>query len=427
MAFEFKFPDVGEGIHEGTIVKWYVKEGDFVKEDSVIVSVETDKAVVEIPSPKTGTILKLNFKQGEVVKVGEVLVVIGEKNEKISKSKKTEEPKEKPRGFAVVGELEDADDKETPLRKTIMEKKTKRELVKKEVLATPRIRALAKEKNIDINSIAGTGKDGMITENDLNFPKNSNQSSKDVKSSGIKVTKKYDFYGYLDRVPLKGIRKTIADHMTLSQNKAVHVTHMDFADVTHLSEIREKEKLKLQKQGIKLTYLPFDIKAVVDALKEHPYLNANLDEENQEIILKKYYNIGIAVDTEDGLIVPVIKRAEIKKISELAKDISDLSESAKERKIDLSDLKGGTFTITNVGSIGGIYATPIINYPESAILALGKIQDMPLVINNKIEIRKVMPFSLSFDHRILGVAEGARFANKVKEILEDPDSLLFEQ
>src|SRR3989344_317134 len=423
MAFEFKFPDVGEGIHEGTIVKWFVKEGDFVKEDSVIVSMETDKAVVEIPSPKTGTILRLNFKQGDVVKVGEVLVVIGEKNEKFTKPK-TVEPKEKPRGFAVVGELEEAP--EEPFSKKASPK-TEKQISKKEnkqILATPRIRALAKEKNIDINSITGTGKDGMITEDDLKIS-NKNQTSEN-KSSGIKVVKKYDFYGYLDRVPLKGVRKTIAEHMTLSKNKAVHVTHMDFADVTHLAEIREKEKLKLQKQGIKLTYLPFVIKAIVNALKEHPYLNATLDEDNQEIILKKYYNIGIAVDTDDGLIVPVIKRAEIKKISELAKDLSNLSELAKGRKIDLSDLKGGTFTITNIGSIGGMYATPIINYPESAILGLGKIQDMPLVINNKIQIRKVMHFSLSFDHRILDGAEAAKFANKVKESLEDPDSLLVE-
>ncbi len=415
MAFEFKFPDVGEGIHEGEIVKWLVKEGDSVKEDQPLLEVQTDKAIVQIPSPKTGTILKINFKTGNTVKVGEVLIVIGVKGEQNSKTK----------GFAVVGKLEEAKDEEALPKQTFRKFEQNKNTGK--VLATPKVRALAKRLGVDINLIKGTGKNGIIFDDDIiNFSKKplSEKVLPKTDKQGIKITKKYDFYGYVDRVPLKGLRKIIAENMVKSITKAVHVTHMDFADVTYLTGIREREKIKLQKNGIKLTYLPFIIKAAISALKEHPYLNSTLDEENQEIILKKYYNIGIAVDTEDGLIVPVIKRAETKEISELAKDISNLSNLAKERKIDLSDLKGGTFTITNIGSIGGTYATPIINYPESAILALGRIQDNALVINNKIQIRKILPFSLSFDHRILDGAEAAKFANKVKSLLEDPDSLL---
>ncbi len=447
MVFEFKFPDVGEGIHEGEIVKWLIKEGDFVKEDQELLEVQTDKAVVTIPSPRTGNILKINFKNGDTVKVGEVLVKIQESEKPLATNEAESIKENKTKGFAVVGQLEEAPDEEPFLEKLNVEETDKEENFveeipithediihlgeqtnlednlerKQKVLATPKVRSLAKEKNIDINSVIGTGKDGIILEKDiLSF------KTIQVKSSGIKVVKKYDFYGYVDRVPLNGLRKVIAENMIKSYSKAVHVTHMDFADITHLNKIREKEKLKLEKQGMKLTYLPFVIKTVTSALKEHPYLNSSLDEQTQEIILKKYYNIGIAVDTQDGLMVPVVKNADGKNIIELVKEISNLSKLARERKIDLSDLKGSTFTITNIGSIGGMYATPIINYPESAILALGKVQDSVLVKKGKIVIRKILPFSLTFDHRILDGAEAAKFANKIKEILEDPDSLLFE-
>src|SRR3989344_1082554 len=232
------------------------------------------------------------------------------------------------------------------------------------------------------------------------------------------------------KVPLKEISqmtkmlnliqtKITAKHMIESENKAVHVTHIDEADISNLDNIREREKINAEKKGTKLTFLPYVMKACVDALKKHPYLNASIDEENNDILLKKYYNIGFAVDTEDGLIVPVMKGADQKNVFDIAKEIGNLSEQARTRKIDLFDLKGGTFTITNIGSIGGLYATPIINFPESAILGLGRAYDKPVVVNGKIEIRKVLPFSLSFDHRILDGAEAARFANDMKKVLEE--------
>ncbi len=411
MVFAFKFPDVGEGIHEGEIVKWLVKAGDIIKEDQPLVEMQTDKAVVEIPSPKSGKVLKLNFKNGDTVKVGEVLILIEEKGGSSKES------------TGVVGQIDEEKTGTKAVEKiSIRQSSLEKSFSKNDnILVTPRVRALAQKLNVDLNLIK---KSGMISEDDVINLSKGKSSEKVLPKTGIKVVKKYDFYGYVDRVQLKGIRKTIAEHMSTAHSKIPHVTHMDIADVTNLSDIREKEKKKLEKEKIKLTYLPFVIKAVLNALKEHPYLNSTLDEENQEIILKKYYNIGVAVDTEDGLMVPVIKGADRKKLSELAKELSNLSNLARERKIDLGDLKGGTFTITNIGSLGGTFATPIINYPECAILALGRIQESVLVIDGKMQIRKIMPFSLAFDHRIIDGAEAAKFANKIKEILENPEFLL---
>lgn len=403
MAFEFKFPDVGEGIHEGELVKWLVNEGDFIKEDQAIAKIETDKAIVEIPSPKAGKILKLHFKEGDTIKVGETLVTIGEEGEKIS-NKNVER-----KTTSVVGELEESE------QKLVIPKKEKKE-ISTGVLATPLVRALAKELNVDINTIRGTGDGGRITEEDVK-----NSTGKEIKNE-VKVVRKYDMYGYVERIPLKGIRKAVAKKMIESITNAVHVVHIDEADVTELSILREKEKSAALQKGVKLTFMPYIIKAVIDSLKQHPYLNSSL--ENEEIMLKKYYNIGVAVDTEDGLIVPVIKIADSKTLYDLAKEIENLAELARERKIDLGDLQGSTFTITNIGSIRGLYATPIINYPEAAILGLGRIYEKPVAIGGKVQVRKVLPLSLSFDHRILDGAEAAKFMDLVIKHLENPEMLM---
>jgi pyruvate dehydrogenase E2 component (dihydrolipoamide acetyltransferase) len=214
--------------------------------------------------------------------------------------------------------------------------------------------------------------------------------------------------------------------MVRSKYTAPHVTATDEVDITRLVDLREREKEKAAKKGIHLTYLPFVIKAVVAGLQEHPFVNASLDDETEEIILKKYFSIGVAVDTKDGLMVPVVKNAQDKSILQLADELTKLSEKARSRSIDLADLKGGTFTITNYGAVGGIYGTPIINYPEVAILGLGKIQEKPVVVGGKIEVRKILPLSLSFDHRVVDGAEAARFLNTVIDHLEDPDLILLE-
>ena len=393
MAFEFKFPDVGEGVTEGTIIRWKVKEGDKVEADQPLAEIETDKAVVEPPSPKKGFILKLTHKEGETIKVGEVLVVIGEKGEKVEESKK-------PYTGSVVGFLEEAPE-EMPKAKT-----------GKKILAAPVVRQLAKELKVNLAEIVGTGPEGRITEYDV----------RKVGAARAKVRKKYDFFGYIDRVPLKGIRKITADKMKEAVSNAALVTHHDHVDVTELSKVKETEKEKATKKNVHLTYLPFIIKAVIEALKKHPYVASSVEED--EIIIKKYYNIGVAVDTPEGLMVPVIKGADKKKLYELAAEVDNFVEKAKTRKIDLMDLRGGVFTITNIGVIGSTYFTPIVNYPETCILGTGRVEDKAVVINGKIEIRKVMPISFTYDHRVLDGAEAARFMNDLRDLLEKPRGLV---
>ena len=411
MAKEFKFPDVGEGITEGEIVKWLVKEGDEVKEHQALGEVETDKAIVEMPSPYSGVILKINIKEGETVKVGETLVVIGERGEQVDETQVKESLKPEVRPASVVGYLEEAPEE------------TKPEVKFEGVLATPAVRKLAKELGVDLSKVKGSGFGGRITEDDMK--KAMKQEAKG--ESELKITKKYDMWGYVDRIPLKGVRKIISEHMTKSAFTAPHVTHFDEADVTKLAEVREREKKVAEMKGIKLTYLPFVIKAVVAALKQNPRLNASLDEGNEAIIVKKYYNIGIAVDTEAGLMVPVVKGSDQKNIYDIAHESNELAEKCRNRTIDLMDLKGGSFTITNIGSIGGLFATPIINYPEVAILMTGKMHERLVLDDDKIKVKKFMPLSLSFDHRAIDGADAARFVNTVKQYLENPESILSEK
>lgn len=420
MPLEFKFPDVGEGITEGEIVKWLVKEGDRVSEHQPLAEIETDKAIVEIPSPKAGTIQKIYHKEGDTVKVGEVLVTILETGEKAASQVK--KPEVKPAG--VVGYLEEAPEEIKEEVKTVQ--KLQEELrTEIQIQATPATRRLAKELGIDLTNVKGTGKEGRITEEDVrNFAQ---RQQVEVKTEAIVKARKYDLYGYIETIPLRGVRKAVAKKMKESVSHIPHVIHMDEADVTKLWELREREKKIAEMKGIHLTFLPFIVKAVIAGLREHPYINSSLDEEHEQIILKKYYNIGIAVDTQDGLIVPVIKIADEKSILDIAKEISDLSDRAKKRQLDLAELKGGTFTITNIGSVRGFFATPIINYPESAILALGRIFDRLVIEDRKVVPKKILPMSLAFDHRILDGAEAARFMQTVIEHLEDPDLVLIER
>jgi pyruvate dehydrogenase E2 component (dihydrolipoamide acetyltransferase) len=416
MPYEFKFPDIGEGLTEGEIVRWLVKEGDEIKEGQPLVEVETDKALAEIPSPKTGVILKILAKEKEIVKVGQVIVVFGEKGETLAA------PPPKP-SVGVVGELEEAPE-EIPSA-AVKSQPVQPAFVSDHALAAPAVRALAKELGVDINRVKGTGPEGRVLEKDIRQAKEAvTKPPAEVKE--IKKVKKYDLYGYVDRVPLRGVRRSIAKAMVKSKYTAPHVTAMDEADVTELWQLREKEKKAAEKRGIKLTILPFIIKAVIAGLTEHPYLNATLDDDNEEIILKKYFNIGVATDTPEGLMVPVVKEAKDKSIFQLAEELTRLAEKARNRTIDLADLKGGTFTISNYGALGGIYGTPIINHPEVAILGVGKIKETPVVRDGKIEVRRILYLALSFDHRVVDGAEAARFLNTVIARLEDPSLILME-
>ncbi len=407
MAQEFKFPDIGEGITEGEIVRWLVQEGDEVKEDQTLAEVETDKAVVEVPSPYSGSVLKLHFKEKDLVQVGQALVTIGKKGEKLGQAPSpaegaVQETIREEAAPSVVGEIKDI---RTEIR---------------EILATPKVRRLALQMGVDLNTVNGSGPGGRITEEDVQ----SISAPAAPKKPALKVKAKYDFYGTLDRIPLRGVRRATARKMSESVSTAAHVTHFDEADVTELARLREKMKPEASEKGIKLTYLPFVVRAVIEALKLHPILNSVLDDEEQEILVKQYYNIGIAVDIPDGLIVPVIKFADQKTLFDLSKEIGTLAEAAKDRTLDLADLKGGTFSITNVGMLGGEYATPIINFPEVAILATMKIADRVRVRKGEVRIVKTLPLCLSFDHRVIDGAEAARFSNDLVSFLEAPEKLL---
>jgi pyruvate dehydrogenase E2 component (dihydrolipoamide acetyltransferase) len=431
MAFEFKLPDLGEGIHEGEIKKWLVKEGDSVKEHEPIAEIETDKAVVELPSPKNGTILRINFKEGAAVKVGDVVVVIGEAGEKAASAPKAVSavprlsvpPARKIAKGATgaVGELEEApDDDETQAKTAKQAPKSAVTIVE----ALPAVRKLAGELGVELSQVHGTGPSGRITEADVRNASGKSPPAANVVRTAPRIT--FEDFGRVLRIPLKGVRKAIAENLTRSFQTTVPVTHMDEADVTDLWDIRQKKKKLAEDKGFPLTFLPFVAKSAVIALKEHPYVNASLDDHSGEIVVRQYFNIGFAVDTTEGLIVPVIKGCDQRSILEIAKDLYLKAEATRSREIGLEDLKGGTFTITNIGSIGGQFATPIINHPECAILALGAIQDKVVVREGKAVIRKMLPLSLTFDHRIIDGAEAARFVNDVKKHLEDPTLMLLE-
>jgi len=396
MLCEFKFPDVGEGIAEGEIVRWLVKEGDSVKEDQDLLEVETDKALLTLNSPYTGKVTQLHGKEGEIIKVGDVLTTIEAGGEQA-----TALEAEKKDSGTVVGTLGDNE---------VVE-------VVRPVQATPAVRALAKQMQIDLASVKGTGPGGRITKEDVETV-----AAKTAPQAGAEA----DAYGSVEKIPLRGIRRTVAKRMAEASKRVAEVTIWEDADITELEQVRAKERKVAEEKGVKLTYLPFLIKAVLPALKVHPYFNASLDETAEAIILKKYFNVGIAVDTPDGLIVFVIKDADKKNILDLAKETATLAEKARHRKIDLHELKGSTFTITNYGVVGASYGTPIINYPEVAILGLGKIEDRPVVRNGQIAIRKIMPLSLAFDHRVIDGVEAGRFLGVVIQHLEDPNLMLIE-
>lgn len=385
MPFDFALPDLGEGMAEAEIRRWLVREGDSVEEHQTVLEVETDKAVVEVPAPRRGRVMNIIRHEGELVKVGEVLMTIAEDGEAAGEPGRKE-------SLSIVGILPEEED---------------------EILATPAVRVLAKELGIRLGEITGSGPGGSITREDVIEVSN-------------KVNKAEEHFGRIERIPLRGLRKTIARNLLLSQKKTAFVTGMDEADITDLWSLRDREKKLLMDKGVHLTFLPFFIKAVYHALQEHPMLNSSVDEDKEELIIRKYYNIGIAVDTPDGLMVPVIRDAAKKTIFELAKEIQELSQKARERKIKLDEMKGGTFTITNYGHFGGTFATPIINYPEAAILGTGKLSDKPWVKNGQIAIRKILPISLTFDHRVTDGVDASRFLTKVINYLEDPALLFIE-
>ena len=405
---EWKLPDLGEGIVEGEIVKWLVKEGDTVAEDQHLIEIMTDKATMELPIPCAGKITKIVAKVGESIKVGEALAYIETK----ATEKKSHE------AFQKVDKNIPEQEQQKEVAKPPISKFEKQGKI---ALASPAVRALARRLNVSLDSIEATGLEGRISRADVERAARGLSTISEAEGRReISHKPPLIIEGPVEKVPLRGLRRKISEHMSMSRKLAAHFTHMDEVDLSLLKELREKHIKKIQGDGIKLTYLAYFVKAVGEALKTHPYLNASLDDEKQTILLKKYYNIGIAVATLDGLIVPVIKNVDELSVSQVAKEIIRLSDEARQGKIALVDLRGGNFTLTNIGSIGGIMSVPIINYPEVAIMGLHEIKPRPVVRNNAIVIREMMNISISCDHRVVDGAHAAQFCKDFIALLENP-------
>jgi len=420
MKYIFNFPDIGEGLEEGTIVEWLVKKGQTVESGDLLVTMETDKVVADIPSPKSGTISALFGKPGEIIKVGEALVEIeieGVSGEDAVAETKIESVKEE--GAGVVGTLEIAGSNAV-LRASSEGVAVKSETTtnqKKKALATPVARAMAKDLGIDINKVQGTGPAGRVMKQDI-----LNHSQK--RTPVIKNLNSDDELPKTEIVALTQIRKTIAKNMLQSKHNAAHMSVFDEVEISETNRIRTKFKQEYANEGIKLTYLAFVIKATALALKKHKSLNSQMDEANNQMIYKKYYNIGIAVDTEKGLMVPVVRDSDKKTIKQIAVEIQSLSDKARDGKLSIDEMKDGTFTITSFGSIGGKFAVPVINYPQAGILGIGRASKQAVVKNDELAIGLMLPLSVSVDHRIVDGGETTKFLNTIMNYLSDPVSLI---
>lgn len=427
MRYIFNFPDIGEGLDEGTILEWYVKKGQAVKVGDALVKMETDKVVADIPSPREGTIVALYGKQGETINVGNPLAEIeiegvhGKDAQELVKEEQNKIEAVEEEGAGVVGTLEIAGNSAfMPASDEGMTETNQSQVTSttKKALATPVARAIAKDLGVNINEVTGTGPGGRVMKEDITKFKSQEayaapkQKEKSTEDDLVEIEK------------MSQIRKTIAKNMIQSKHNAAHMTVFDDVEVSELIRLRNKFKQKYADEDLKLNYLPFILKATALALKNHKSMNSEMDMENGNMIYKKYYNIGIAVDTDDGLLVPVIKNVDQKSIKELAKEIAAISQKARDRKIGLDDMKDGTFTITSFGSIGGKYAVPIINYPQAGILGIGRIYDAPVVKDGEVKVGNNLPLSLSVDHRIVDGGEVTRFLNDIMLYLGEPVAML---
>ncbi|RKP56905.1 2-oxo acid dehydrogenase subunit E2 [Cohnella endophytica] len=444
--FEYRFPELGEGLHEGEIVKMHIAPGQTVTDEDIIMEVQNDKAIVEVPCPVNGKVVEVLAKDGQVMRVGEVVAIIEAEGEVPDQGHAASDHAPAASGNSATG---GADTQGQPAQQPAAETPaapaaaapapTAQPANGGSVLATPSVRKFAREKGVTISEVAGTGKNGRITREDIEgfatggsapkaatteAPATSGTAS--APAAAPKAVGSVSGPGVEERVPFKGIRKAIANAMVKSVYTAPHVTLMDEVDVTGLVALRTRAKPVAEKKGVKLTYLPFIVKALVAACREFPALNAMIDEAANEIVYKKYYNIGIATDTDNGLIVPVVFDADRKNVWSIANEIRDLATRGRDGKLGASELKGSTISITNIGSAGGMFFTPVINFPEVAILGTGRISEKAVVKNGEIVIAPVMALSLSFDHRIIDGATAQNFLNYIKQLLSDPELLVME-
>jgi pyruvate dehydrogenase E2 component (dihydrolipoamide acetyltransferase) len=467
MEKEFTLADPGEGIHEAEIIEVLVSEGDQVEEEESVLVIETDKATTEVPSPMTGTIKEIKVSEGDMVEVGDVLMIfevegeaeeeepeemeaeaeteVEEEKEK-AETEKTEKKEKEEAEAAEEGEKEKAPKKEEKEKKP-SEKVSDEE---KPVPAAPSTRRVARELGVDLHHVEPSGPGGRVTTEDVKAfaeggeekPEKKPPEEKKEKPTEKKKEKKkpapaapeapelpdFSQWGEVERVPLRSVRRTTAKRMRLSWSQVPHVTHEDVADITDLEAFRQKYKDEIEEEGGALTLTIFAIKAAVAALKAHPRFNASLDMDQEEIILKHHYHIGAAVDTDRGLMVPVIRDADRKSVTELARELPALAEKTRNGEVDRKEMTGGTFTITNVGPLGGTGFTPIINYPQVAILGMAKARLQPVVMgdmdNYRVKPRLMLPLALGFDHRIVDGADAARFMGEIIAALENPEKLM---
>ena len=436
--FEYRFPELGEGLHEGEIIKMHIKAGDKVTDDDIIMEVQNDKAVVEVPCPVNGTVLEVLTKDGQVCRVGEVVAIIAAEGDVPVQEGHASAEADAAQGSANTTSSpaanSPADAKEGGSANAVP-------APDRDVLATPSVRKFAREQKVDISKVNGTGKGGKITREDVEaFLKGGSTpaaaapatsaapaaATEAPKAKAAAPAASGNVSLEEERVPFKGIRKAISNAMVKSAYTAPHVTIMDEVDVTELVAFRTRMKPIAEKKGVKVTYLPFIVKALVAASRQFPALNAMIDEEAGEIVYKKYYNIGIATDTPNGLIVPVIKDADRKSIWMIASSITDLAVRGRDGKLSANEMKGSTISISNIGSAGGMFFTPIINFPEVAILGTGRISEKAVVKNGEIVVAPVMALSLSFDHRIIDGATAQNFMNYIKSLLNNPELLVME-
>jgi pyruvate dehydrogenase E2 component (dihydrolipoamide acetyltransferase) len=444
LSFEFRLPDIGEGIHEGEIVKWFVKPGDKVDEDDVLCEVQNDKSVVEIPSPVAGTVEEVLVAEGTVAVVGDILVKFdapGYENLQFKGdhgSDEKEEPKQEEKTEAKAPAEAPTEAVQPDATSAVAVKPAEEADPNRRIIAMPSVRKYAREKGVDIRLVAGSGENGRVTKEDINSYVNggtkaapqAEQAAAPVEQTATATAPAAAAIPEGEfpetREKMSGIRKAIAKAMVNSKHTAPHVTLMDEVDVTKLVAHRKKFKEVAAAKGIKLTFLPYVVKSLVSALREYPALNTSMDDAADEIIHKHYYNIGIAADTDRGLLVPVVKNADRKSVFSISSEINDLAGKARDGKLAANEMKGASCTISNIGSAGGQWFTPVINHPEVAILGIGRIAEKPVVKNGEIVVAPVLALSLSFDHRMIDGATAQNALNHIKRLLNDPELLLME-
>ena len=418
MATEFKLPDLGENIASGDVVTVFVAEGDVVKPGQALLEVETDKAVIEVPCPPGGLVAKVLVKKGDTVKVGQALVMLEAAG--AASGPKPAAPALKPAAPAAAPVAAPV-----AMQATVAVEEPPAVAAAASVdPAGPAVRRLARELGVDLARVKGSGPSGRIVREDVIAAVRHASAAPAGRSRPESTSMERDDWGPVRREQMSRMRKTIAANMVRSVQTIPHLTNFDDADVTELEALRKASAPEYAKNNLKLTALSFVIKAVSLSLRQHPIVNSTIDIEKGEIVYKDYVNVGLAVDTPRGLVVPVLRDCDQMSIPQVAQAIADTAEKAKNAQYGIEDLRGGTFTISNLGAVGGVYSTPIINWPEVAILLLGRSRKMPVIHDDRVESRLMMPLSLSYDHRVIDGAAAARFLNEVIGYLESPGRLL---